>query len=1107
MYSRNLYVAHTGQDVRYCGSVISPCRSVRFTVELSKPGDTIHVEHAQGKPYKECEGFKVGQTAIHIDGTLTIIGRNGKAVIQCHRNCTLFKLQGVRRNYWAKLRLVDLHLTKSSVAVKHVQTEIRLVVDGCVFRDNCIGIFFKESRSCSLRLENSSFDSHRRYGIVASSCFNTSFHITSSSFYTSPLYQLASRNGERPWQTYKMFISHCVFQGSMAARSYNYHVLTVYHSAFRANITIKDSIFKNHVGYGDVDHLLLIMGYPDQKPVDSFILTLSRLRFENNFYKKTVIDLNVHQTECYKLKIELTNCLFRNNTGTMELHAPMSPICNSNMVTLENNTFLWNHYFPHPDLTQIYPTLYLESGIFHITSCKFINNVHGRTPTNGVIFVSDNAVVTLEDCYFENSQVKEEAVQVYAYPSSKLVTKGNNTFNIKALKNDQMILVHLPFNVLTTGSCNDEGFVQVKGLLLLTCPRSYHALPERLTYEKSCKNDSTRLTYLAYSCRKCPRKTYSLERGEVNNNITRDIKCHECPWGGRCSKGELKARPNFWGYPVEKTVNFLDCPAGYCCDKHDCGSYNICSGNRTGTLCGRCPNGTSEALFSTACKPNKICNSRIFFPSFVALLFGYVVFFFYHVEIVRFLKRSLSLVPRLTSMESHLGFQETLNEATSFQASQGREYESTGGCIKIIFYYYQTIHLLTTSVGFEEKHAVVRQIHNIVFQVLDLIVTNVSSSLDCPFQNTQAVSKTLLLHSVGFLLLVFLGLLCVLWKVYRIAVQCRKLGRKPTEENALSPLSPFMIHDQEHQLASQSSFPVRVVSAFTHISLLMYYSTAKLCLTLLHCVPFKGKKILFIDGTVECFQLFQYFLLGYVVVSVLPFCFVPFLGSYVLTLGSISVAQFCLGCVFPLPFCCHWLRLLLANRSNIINYSIAVGEEQEIQRNRHDILQRKAILHVLSGPFRTHRSFLCFPNSPLPWESVLVFRRLVLILAFAFIYDKRRRMILALVICVIVLVTHMRIKPFNKKHENFLETLSLGTLVILCGLTLVKASYRGEDYSSFKTSSAFMNSLNLAESVLIIVPLAAVVCVVVLSLLVRFILLIRSCFQVCIRGMRRLGRW
>ena len=94
-------------------------------------------------------------------------------------------------------------------------------------------------------------------------------------------------------------------------------------------------------------------------------------------------------------------------------------------------------------------------------------------------------------------------------------------------------------------------------------------------------------------------------------------------------------------------------------------------------------------------------------------------------------------------------------------------------------------------------------------------------------------------------------------------------------------------------------------------------------------------------------------------------------------------------------------------------------------------------------------------------------------------------MFIASVICVIILISHMYVKPFTSPADNFMETLSLGTLIVVCCLTLIKAFYQGEDFSSSNSSSALLNSFKVIEEILIISPLGITFLIISLSLLIR----------------------
>ena len=75
-----------------------------------------------------------------------------------------------------------------------------------------------------------------------------------------------------------------------------------------------------------------------------------------------------------------------------------------------------------------------------------------------------------------------------------------------------------------------------------------------------------------------------------------------------------------------------------------------------------------------------------------------------------------------------------------------------------------------------------------------------------------------------------------------------------------------------------------------------------------------------------------------------------------------------------------------------------------------------------------------FLELPISWEGFLIFRRLVIILLFTFVYDVNLQMFLVVVACIFILILHLVVKPFKRPFDNIMETLSLSILIILGGL-------------------------------------------------------------------------
>ena len=298
----------------------------------------------------------------------------------------------------------------------------------------------------------------------------------------------------------------------------------------------------------------------------------------------------------------------------------------------------------------------------------------------------------------------------------------------------------------------------------------------------------------------------------------------------------------------------------------------------------------------------------------------------------------------------------------------------------------------------------------------------------------------------------------------------------------------------------------------------MHASSAQLCLSLLLCVPVGDSQVSFLDGNIACYQ--THFLLAYMISSILQFCLVPVLGSYLLKKDRISVPQFCLACMFPLPFCCHWMYVLVRNynaRGRVLTVHIDDTKTADSDRltestdsspiytrdetpQHHPSSACSAILCVLVGPFRPHKSWFIFPASNLPWEGFLIFRRLALILVLTFIYDNRLKMFIALAFSTAILMSQMYVKPFKSQRDNVLEALSLGTLIILSGFSLIKAMYYGEDLSYSSSNVSLLRLFNLIENILIVIPLVVLMVIIVVSILLKL--------TICLRvSVNALSRW
>ena len=1093
--TKSLFVSQHGHDLNNCGNRTMTCRTVRYAVKISRDGDEIYIDYTPGRPYAECQNVSHSScSAIELNKTISFHGMNGKAEIQC-RKCPMFFTITSQSLNITRINFFNLVISNSKTVIGlGAKANTELVFQNMVVRDNIYALYSKYSNDCSIKILNSSFEHNinTKWGIYLR-CANLTIHINSSFFALTPL--LFQNVGKEPtrWRRTEILIQHTVFNNKKIQKCSP--MLTIRPFAAISNVTIIDSEFKNHLADCSSTHtnrISTVLIYYDTFNVRNItIILLNKITFENNYNDWASLTLHAH--DCYtEVKTTIKNCLFRNNSvafrGSSPCYTRHSPF-----IILENNTFENNFY----DMSKISGAAAIHFGSVRsqVLSCRFINNRPGPNPYTGVVKLFSYARVTFYNCYFENHQTTGRANQLFASGNQPVYFRDENTFNLVALKGSQTVFSRVPI-ILNTR-------VSMKKNFKIICPQGY-----KVNSERDC-TATTKNTYMCYyiivQCEQCPTKTYTLERGDFIFNKSNDVQCLKCPRGGDCDSGLVKAKPNFWGFKATTKVNFVQCPPGYCCNNEDCITYDSCHGNRSSTLCGQCPEGMSESLLSTQCISNKECSLNYFFIfGTIALIALYLVFFLYHKEIVNILQSSL-FSKRLSFLINRRSEQRNNSSVTS-------NVSSPSGMIKIFFYYYQIGHLLRSSVGSPKKGLIIHNFENFVSRVMNIVLVNLPS-FNCPLKDLRAVSKAVLVHSLGYVLL---GVLCLFYLTGKLPKILKKLSRN----DGVASTRPGNTRG-----VSKSSFSQRVASAFTYISLLMYASSAQLSLSLLHCVPIDDHQVLFLDGNIKCYQTFQYFLLAYMISSILPFCLVPVLGSYLLKFRRIGVKQFCAACIFPLPFCCFWLHLLIkdyrcGNQATCNTMEDTNNEVRSEQSNNEDNFGDEditiactdnnetasksiefAILKVLLGPFRPHQTVMCFPSLHIPWEGFLIFRRLVLIIVLTFVYDIQLKLFLALTVCVAILIIHMLVKPFQRKLDNVLETFSLGVQVVLCGSTLIKSLYYGEDYPL-----KCLPVLNVIENVIVIGPISIVMVIIIFSLVIKFIFALKFCTSVLTRNAARLAR-
>lgn len=1046
-----MFVSHRGHNGKNCGNLTLPCHSVRYAVKISSDNDVIHIDFADGKPYKECENISPNENhTIMLDKSLVFYGFNGRAVLHCIQTYSFFEISSPLHTT-SKVVFFGLSIASRGAVIYGLDGDFELKFNFC---DIHTSFYFinADTMSCSIQILNSNILSYK--DLIWAHCVNLTVRLDGSWFYSCPIRLWSGGIRTYPKPETNIHIHNCTFNMTRRPGSLPCNALVaITLGNLVCNVTIMSSKFVNFYDLTNEASGLTIFSFLERNRTT---IVLDGLHFENIHCSTAVIFIDLVKNKNAKLfNVGLLNSMFVNTTKALQMNIDGSRLIPipTDFITFRNNTFISTRgAFGRHGL------IYLYGGFYRLSSCHFFHNVPVKDIAYPLFLIDNSVMVTFENCSYES------------YPIAEINRNNSNMFYIISYQ-------------------SMKHSVNIKGNLTISCPQGYTMIMKTDCYKD---RNSTVCSLFLVACEQCRVNTYSLLRGESHNNKSNHITCQECPVGSSCSEGQITSKKNFWGYKSKRRITFLQCPPKYCCDNiNHCEHYNSCYGNRNGVLCGECASGMSESLFDTECKPNKDCKSVIFWVGVGVYLILYLLFFLYQEDAFRLVQ---------TRFFSRIIF-----------SSRNGQKAKLGSLLKIVFYYYQVVRLFRNSVESEGKVPILDKIDNFFSRAVNFLTISFPS-FECPIQDLRPVNKAIIVHSEGLTLLV---LLCVLY----FSTILYKMFQKIRNRFALRAIAADTETIDPTLNLVHNSFLDRISGAFTYISLLMYASSTSLCLSLLHCVPIDNSLVLFLDGNIKCFQTFQKIVFAYMIFSIVPFCLVPVFGSYLLMLNRISVPQFCLACVIPFPFCCYWSYLLVRNSSRENGPpNIATGTQQGIidessrdtdtSRGNESLeenlnsetvtrCRNSAVLRVLLGPFRLHKATFVFPASNLPWEGFLIFRRLVLILTLTFVPDNSMKATLSTMLCVAILLVHVFVRPFKDTRDNVLETLSLGTLIIISLCSLVKSIYNGEDLDS----GNLLKMVNTVEYILIISPLALILFLVILCIIFKVVAILRFCFLTLSRRM------
>ena len=553
---------------------------------------------------------------------------------------------------------------------------------------------------------------------------------------------------------------------------------------------------------------------------------------------------------------------------------------------------------------------------------------------------------------------------------------ANTTFNQNTNSNEPLILVPAARRIY------------IDNASLSVCPLGRAIEKNNYMYRSKSKINRF-LIGLTFSCKECDYNFYSLQRGTARGlNVEDGFQCLPCPTGADCVPA-IKSKKNYWGYSAGSNppkLAFTICPFGYCkSPPRNSTQYNACQGKRTGVMCGMCSRGYTEALWSTHCTPVKNCNDHWFWILFLALVFSMAIILVFKPPFMTYCLKQILWFRKNTHTANTFSLDEETPDKRQFTQ-----------LVEIIFYFYQVAQLLLSSSTLTEFFDT--QFLEPILGFFNFQPSFKERGFLCPFPGLTPETKLVFKIAPVF------GTLVAIFFIYGLHSSIRRM-----RGTIHLPIAPYL------QASIKTIF-------------LGYVTLATVSISLIRCVFVAGKNRWLYDGNITCYQWWQYLSFTFIAVFVIPFIFVLALVSFKLYHDQITVGQFILAILFPLPFLMLWL-LRLACLSAVAH----VEENQNVN----------ALKKMLLAPYRQ-------PNGArqvgaLYWQSVLIARRFILVLIFCIITEPSIRLFSLTLACVFVFGCHLKVKPFENSLANNVESLSLLALVILGLINLFKSVFFGSE--------------------------------------------------------------
>ena len=625
--------------------------------------------------------------------------------------------------------------------------------------------------------------------------------------------------------------------------------------------------------------------------------------------------------------------------------------------------------------------VHLTHGKATFRNCHFIDNF-AATQGGHIYTVPGSASLIIHNSVFRQT-TNEIELSTIKYPTGSFIQAESS--GALRLRNTTMDVKPYsstgPLMLVKNGRLIDLGN---NNLTTFICPVGSQMeilnFSDQFTTQVNNKPCRIKLTTLQFSCSACTGNSYSLQRGRaIGSQLAPGFQCLPCPFGANCSHNIL-AKPNFWGFKEmadPPTLKFTMCPLGYCSPPQKTDFPEY--------------NGCQGNRSGELCGHCNESYTESLYSTNCRLSHECKDYWFWPVTLayVSLMALYLTFKPLILPWIKR----QILWFKTHEPASEDNNLDK--GYLKIIFYFYQAANLLFVSNSAQHIFKT-----KFIEPLVGLFNFQQKVSSVCPFPGFTVVTKQLFSASHVFGTMLMIGIFYILhWGIQK----CRGQGTPS--------VGPFF-------------------GGVLQTLLLGYTTLASVTFNMLRCVPIGSEKRLLYDGNVVCFQWWQYILIAFICTYFVPLVLTLFWGSFKFYNRTISMGKLLLACSFPLPYLLYWTFVSLFSRAR---NGCTVKEDSPSSQ-----VSRSSVERVLYDSFKRPEDG---GKLSLSWESVMIGRRLILIVLKAFVSDPMPRLLIMILFCVLFLLHHALSQPFRDGFANIVETISLLFVVVLAIVNVFFASF------------------------------------------------------------------